>query len=132
MSARWAFSIVLCSASLGACTALAPKSPVKADAVCGYTQDSIGRRIPDIDLQLVREDQTVVAEAHTDASGNFNFPPVTKGTYYLTMKTRGWQLGWPVEVTASTSHRDCSDPLTVTPSLACGGSVSKKGYHPKY
>jgi hypothetical protein len=110
-AAQWALSVVLCATPLSACTSIAPKNPVKAAAVCGHAQDPIGGRIADFDLQLVREDQTVIAETRTDEDGNFRFPPVAKGTYYMITKSKGWQLGWSVEVTSSKSFRDCGHPL---------------------
>jgi Carboxypeptidase regulatory-like domain len=130
---RLALSIILCAAQLGACTALAPKNPVKAAALCGYAIDPSGARLSDFDIRLVREDQTVVAEVRTDSAGDFRFPSAPKGTYYMTTVSKGgWQLGWPVSVTGSKAYKSCSDPLIVEPQLGCGGSVSKRGYHPKF
>ncbi len=129
---RWALSIVLCAAPLGACEALAPRNPVKAAEVCGRGQYPAGGPIADLELRLQREDQTVVAEVRTDASGNFRFPPVTKGVYYLTTTSKGWQLGWPVKVTSSKLFAGWSHPMIVEPALNCGGSISKKGYRPKF
>jgi hypothetical protein len=126
-------SILFCAAPLGACTALAPKNPVKASEVCGYAEDRTGGRIADLDLKLITEDQATVAEVHTNASGDFSFPPVKVGSYYLVSGSQGWSLGWPVQVTASRAHTDCTHPLIVDPSLvSCGGSISKKGYHAKF
>ena len=130
---RSLLSVVVCALSVGACTSLAPKNPVKAAAVCGYVIDPSGARISDFDLRLVREDQTVVADVQTDAAGDFRFPPVPQVNYYMTTVSKGgWQLGWPVRITRSKAYKSCSDPLMVEPALVCGGSISKKGYRPKF
>jgi hypothetical protein len=131
---RFAMSIILCAAPLGACEALAPKNPVKAAAVCGYAIDPSGARISDFDIRLLREDQTVVSEVQTNAAGDFRFLSVPKGNYYMTTVPKGgWLLRYPVTVTRSKAYKSCSDPLIVEPTLLCGGgSVSKKGYHPKF
>jgi hypothetical protein len=128
-----ALSILLCAVPVGACTAIAPKNPVKASEVCGYAQDPVGGKIADLDLKLVTEDQSVVAEIHTDAKGNFSFPPVNAGRYFMASGSQSWKLGWPLRVTASRAYTGCKHPLIVNPSLAsCGGSISKKGYRPKF
>jgi hypothetical protein len=72
------------------CTSLSPKSPVKA-AVCGYAQDPTGERLANLDLQLVLQDNTVIAEAHTDAAGDFRFAPSAKGDYYWISVAGRWQ-----------------------------------------
>jgi hypothetical protein len=95
--------------------------------------DPNGARLSDFDIRLVREDQTVAADVRTDAAGNFRMPPVPKGNYYMTTVSKGgWRLGWPVTVTSSRTYKSCSHPLIVEPQLLCGGSVGKKGYHPKF
>ena len=128
---RCAISIMLCATSVGACTSIAPKNPVKAAAVCGYAQDPTGARIPDFNLRLLREDQSL--EVQTDASGDFKFPPMSKGMYVMSTKSGGWQLGAPLKITGSKAVGTCVHPLVVQPSIGgCGGGISKKGYHPRY
>jgi hypothetical protein len=132
-AAQVALSIGLCAIPAAACTSIAPKNPVKAAALCGRAQDPTGSPISDFDLRLVRENQEVVAEVHSDAKGDFQFAPVIKGTYYMTTMSRGWQLGAAVRVTSSKGFTKCRHPLIVQPSLGgCGGGISKKGYRPKY
>jgi hypothetical protein len=131
-SVIWALSMLLAGPGAWGCTSLAPKSPVKAAALCGYAQSPIGERLANLDLQLVLKDKTIIAEAHTDTAGDFRFAPTAKGDYYLISVTRGWQLGWPVRISSSKRSKDCSHPLIVQPALICGGSISKKGYHPKF
>jgi hypothetical protein len=132
VSARFALSLVFFATSAAACTAIAPKNPVKAAALCGRAQDPTGSPISDFDLRLVRENQEVVAEVHTDAKGDFQFATVIKGTYYMTTTSHPWQLGAAVKVTSSKQFTTCRHPLIVQPSLGCGGGISKKGYRPKY
>ena len=127
-----ALPMLLAGSCAWGCTSLAPKSPVKAAAVCGYAQDPTGERIANLDLQLVLKDNTVIAETHTDAAGDFRFAPAAKGDYYLITATKGWHLGWPVRVTNSKIFKTCGQPLILQPSLNCGGSISKKGYHTKF
>ncbi len=130
--ARVALSIALSATSAAACTAIAPKNPVKAAALCGRVQDPTGSPLSDFDLRLVRENQEVVAQVQTDAKGDFQFAPVIRGTYYMTTTSGGWQLGAAVKVTSSKEFTTCRHPLIVQPSLGCGGGISKKGYRPKY
>jgi hypothetical protein len=47
-----ALSILLCAVPVGACTAIAPKNPVKASEVCGYAQDPVGGKIADLEVLL--------------------------------------------------------------------------------
>jgi Carboxypeptidase regulatory-like domain len=132
-AAQLTLAIAFCATSAGACTAIAPKNPVKAGELCGRTQDPTGSPISDFDLRLVGESQDVVAEVHTDAKGNFRFPPVIKGTYYMTTTSGGWQLGAAVKVTSAKESAKCRHPLIVQPTLGgCGGGITKKGYRPKY
>lgn len=128
-----ALSIILSALPVFACTSLTPKNPVKAAAVCGYVQGLSGDRLADFDLQLVQKDNTVLADVHTDTSGNFRFAQIAKGEYQMTTSSKGWQLGWPLLVTGSkTSAGKCTAPLIVHPALNCGGAISKKGYHAKF
>jgi Carboxypeptidase regulatory-like domain len=119
-------------APLGADTCLAPKKPVPAAVVCGHVFDPSGGLVADVELQLV-SNESVVAEVHADAKGNFMFAPVPKGEYNLTTKSQGWHIFWPVKVTSSKASKTCKQPLEVTLSLkTCGAGVSKKGYHTKF
>jgi hypothetical protein len=128
-----ALAMIFSAAPLGACTWIAAKNPVKAAAACGLAQDPTGAPIADFDLRLVRENQELVAEVHTDGSGHFQFPPVAKGSYYMTTASGGWLLGSALVVTGSKQFASCRHPLIVQPSIGCGGgSINKKGYHPKY
>jgi hypothetical protein len=133
-AARLALPIMLWAVPLEASEALAPKNPVKAAALCGYAIDPNGARLSDFDIRLVRGDQTVAAAEQTDAAGDFRFPSVPKGNYYMTTVSKGgWLLRYPVRVTRSKAYKSCGDPLIVEPTFICGGgSVSKKRYHPKF
>jgi len=131
--ARYALSILLIAVPVFACEALQPKNPIKVTAVSGRAEDPNGQPLGDFELRLVRQNQTLVSEIHTDAAGNFKFPPVEKGDYFLTTTAKGWwPLEWPVRVTTSKESRSCSRPLLVRPSLICGGTVTTKGYHVKW
>jgi hypothetical protein len=133
VKASYCLATVVLATSAFACEALLPKNPLKAAAVCGRADGPDGKPLPDVVLQLIREDQTVISETRTDAAGGFQFAAVDKGKYYLTINTKGWApLGWPVTVTRSKASKSCSDPLIVEPQLVCGGSVGKKGYHPTF
>ena len=127
-----ALTAVFLVAPLGADTCLAPKNPVPAAVVCGHVFDPAGEFVADVDLQLVRN-ESVVAEVHADAKGNFMFAPVPKGEYNLTTKSAGWYIYWPVKVTSSKASKTCKQPLEVTLSIkTCGAGVSKQGYHTKF
>jgi hypothetical protein len=118
-------------APAGGCEALTPRNPVKTPLVCGYVQSPAGDRLGDFELQLV-QNNAVVADIHTDAAGDFRFASVAKGDYYIVSASIGWELGWPIRVTSPKVFGDCQNPLIVQPSLTCGGSVSRKGYHVKW
>ncbi len=131
--AYFLIATILIATHVFACEALLPKNSLKTPAVCGHVQAPDGEALPDFGLQLVRKDQTVAAVARTDAAGNFQFESVERGDYYMITNSKGWApLGWPVNVTSSKAFRNCGHPLIVQPSLVCGGSVSKKGYHPRF
>jgi hypothetical protein len=131
--ARCALSIFLSAVPVFACEALQPENPVKVTGVCGRAQDPNGQPLGDFELRLVRQNQALVSEVYTDAAGNFRFPALEKGDYFMTTTTKGWwPLEWPVRVTSSRDFRNCSRPLLVRPSLTCGGTVTKKGYHVKW
>jgi hypothetical protein len=117
---------------VGADTCLAPTNPIPADVVCGRVIDPSGGVVANVRLQLV-SNQSVVAEVHTDAQGNFMFGPVPKGEHDLTTKSEGWHLFWPLKVTSSKISKACKQPLEVRPGLKeCGQSVSKRGYRAKF
>jgi hypothetical protein len=127
-----AVTAVFFVAPLGADTCLAPNNPVPAAVVCGHVFDPAGEFVADVELQLV-SNESVVAEVHADAKGNFMFAPVPKGEYSLTTKSEGWHLFWPVKVTSSKASKTCKQPLEVQLSIkTCGAGVSKKGYHTKF
>ena len=127
-----ALAVSFLAVPLGADTCFAPKNPVPADIVCGRVADPAGEFVANVGLQLV-SNQSVVAEVHADAQGNFMFGPVPKGEYDLTTKSDGWHLFWPVKVTSSKISKACKRPLEVTLGIKeCGPSVSKKGYRPKF
>ncbi len=129
----WAISILLIAVRVLACEALQPKNPVKTEAVWGRAEGPDGQPLADFELRLVQKDQTLVSEVYTDASGNFSFPQLPKGDYFMATTSKGWwPLGWPVRVTDLRASRNCNHPLTVRPSLVCGGSISQKGYHPRF
>jgi hypothetical protein len=51
----------------------------------------------------------------------------------MTTASGGWLLGSALVVTGSKQFATCRHPLIVQPGIGCGGgSISKKGYHPKY
>ena len=125
--------IVLVAVSAFACEALEPKNPVKTAAVCGRVEGPDGKTLGGFGLKLIRKDQTPVSEMQTDEAGNFRFASLEKGDYYMVTNSRGWApLGWPVMVTSSKALEGCRQPLIVRPSLVCGGSISKKGYRPRF
>jgi len=127
-----ALAVCFFAMPLGADTCLAPRNSVPADVVCGRVTDPAGGRVANVGLQLV-SNQSIVAEVHADAQGNFMFGPVPKGEYDLTTKSDGWHLFWPVKVTNSKLSKACKRPLEVTLAIKeCGPSVSKKGYHAKF
>jgi hypothetical protein len=131
-SANLALAISFLAMPLEADTCLAPKNPVPADVVCGRVIDPAGEPVANVGLQLV-SNQSIVAEVHADAQGNFMFDPVPKGEYDLTTKSEGWHLFWPVKVTSSKVSKACKQPLEVRPGLKeCGQSVGKRGYHAKF
>jgi hypothetical protein len=85
-----------------------------------------------VELQLVSKEK-IVAKVYTDANGNFMFGALPKGEYDLTTKSDGWHLFWPVKITSSTSSKVCKEPMEVVLGIrACGASVNKKGYRPKF
>jgi hypothetical protein len=127
-----AILIVVATSPLWPCTALAPKNPLKASELCGRAVDSSGQPIADFDLRLDKQDGALVAEAHTNSAGDFQFAPAQKGDYIMTTASKIWTLSWPVKVTSSKAFKSCSQPLIVQPALICGGSISKKGYHAKF
>jgi hypothetical protein len=127
-----AFAMALCAVQLNADECLAPKNPVPATVVCGHVFDPAGALVANVELQLVKN-ESVVAEVHADAQGNFMFGPVPVGEYDLSTKADGWHLFWPVKVTSSKPSKACTQPLEVTLGIKeCGPSVSKKGYHPRF
>ncbi len=128
----WTLAFALCSVSVGANTCLGPKNPVHASAVCGKVQDPIGESVADLDLQIVDESRTLIAEVHTDAKGSFSFHPLPKGKYHLTTNSPEWHLFWPLLVTASKEAKRCTRPIEINLRLGCPASVSKKGYHVKW
>ena len=125
-------AIVLIAAPVAADTCLAPKNPVKASVVCGRVTAPDGGFVPNIELQLVRQDE-VVARVQTDAAGDFMFGSVPKGDYNLTTNAKGWHLFSPVTVTSTRVRKNCTNPLEVRISFkVCGQGVSKRGYHAKF
>lgn len=125
-------SMALLTTPMGADTCLAPKNPVKASVVCGRVTAQNGEFVPNIELQLVRRDETV-ATVQTDSAGDFMFGAIPKGDYDLTTKAKGWHLFWPVTVTSTKAQSKCSQPLEVRVSIrSCGQGISKSGYHPRF
>ena len=113
-------------------TCLAPKNPVKASVVCGRVTSPDGEFVPNVELQLVRQDE-VVARVQTDAVGDFMFGPVAEGDYNLTTKGNVWHLFYPIRVTGTKVRKSCTDPLEVRVSFkVCGQWVSKRGYHARF
>ena len=132
-AAQVALSILLIAVRVFACEALQPRNPVKVIAVCGRAEDPNGQALVNFELRLVRQNQALVSEVYTDAAGNFSFPLLEKGDYFMTTTAKGWwPLEWPVRVTTSKAVQNCSRPLLVRPSLICGGTVTAKGYHVKW
>ena len=108
----------------------AKRSSPRTREDCGRAEGPDGQPLAGFELRLVQEDQTLVSELYTDAFGDFSFPQLPKGDYFMATTSKGWwPLGWPVRVTDLRAPRNCKHPLTVRPSLVCGGSISQKGYH---
>jgi hypothetical protein len=115
---------------------LSPRNPVQIKLACGKIYDPSGKVISGVDLQLMNK-ETVVGEAHADSEGKFSFGRLPAGAYTMTTHTSGWHLAWPVEIIvgAAAPSKSCKEPLKVKLSVglsACGSSVDKKGYKPKF
>jgi Carboxypeptidase regulatory-like domain len=120
-----------------------PRNPVKVNLACGKVYDPRGKVLSGVDLELMNK-EAVAGEARADSEGKFSFGQLPVGKYTLTTHSSGWQLAWPVEITAAVaadasengaSHKGCKDPLKVKLSIglsACGSSVDKKGYKPRF
>jgi len=87
--------------------------------------------VPDTQLLLADSNGTVVAEARTDAKGDFKFPPLGRGVYSV-QSADGWVImpGQNDIQIASPGAEKCTRPLTVYVGLSypdCqGGWVSPK------
>ena len=91
MRLTWcAISMLLVAVPGLACEALQPKNPVKTAAVCGRAEGPDGQPLADFELRLVQKDQTFLSQVYTDASGNFNFPQLPKGDYFMATTSKGW------------------------------------------
>ena len=124
--------VVVFAAPLSASTCRAPKNPLPAQVLCGRVQDQTGEEVPNVELQLL-SNKAVVAKANSDVKGNFAFAPIADGEYELITSTPGWHLFWPIKITSSGSKQVCKQPATVVLSItACGSSVSKRGYRPRF
>ena len=120
-----------------------PRNPVKVNLACGKVYGPRGKLISGVDLQLMNK-EAVAGDARADSEGKFSFGQLPVGKYMLTTHASGWQLAWPVEITAATatdasengaSHKGCKDPLKVKLSMGlstCESSVDKKGYRARF
>jgi hypothetical protein len=126
-------SVLFWEVTLGANTCLAPQNPVPVKTACGYVRDTSGEPLPDVKLQLLNKG-TVVTETISDKTGNFMFATPTAGDYELTATSEGWhQVYWPIRISSPKLERVCKHPLEVRLGIAaCVGSVTTKGYHPKF
>ena len=60
------------------------------NAPAGTVKDPMGRPLPDAELRLTDINTGTVIEAKTDATGNFQFPPVAVGPYLLSVRYPGF------------------------------------------
>ncbi len=60
------------------------RSPIPvAGAFCGIAIDQSGERLAGQDLDLIDSTKQVIATAHSDSKGRFEFPNVARGVYHV-------------------------------------------------
>jgi len=129
-----AISVLACTpAYLGAeCIVITKKPERVSGAFCGrlFTRNE-PEPVPDTLLTLADSNGTVVANARSDAKGDFTFPPLGRGVY--SVQVEGLWVIMPgqgdIQI-ASPGAEKCTRPLTVYVGLSypdCqGGWVSPK------
>jgi len=95
----------------------------KVRQVCGVVTYKGSETIPDVNVELLDSNSSVLQSAPTDANGQFVFASVKDGKYILRIKFDGFAIAWqPFRVARSKNGQACRIPMHVTLELA--GSCS--------
>ena len=93
-----------------ALTALVPvEAQFEAASVLGTVSDKNGGVIQGARIKLTNIDTGIVAEATTDANGNYEFPSVRIGTYKVTGEAPGFSMAVANDVRVNVSSRQRVD-----------------------
>jgi outer membrane receptor protein involved in Fe transport len=83
----------LLACSLIASPAIAQADPENASTIQGVVNDSLGRPIAGVALNLKSPAGQTVGQSQTDSTGHFAFPEVAPGTYAVMGQKSGFQTG---------------------------------------
>src|SRR5437660_1655661 len=79
---------VLASQFRGIASAL----PTGTQAITGNITDALGRPLADVNVELGSSITQLIARATTNAQGKFRFRNITRGSYILLARKRGFRL----------------------------------------
>ncbi len=108
-------------------TCVAPPPLRISGALCGRVADPTGGAVPDIELRVEDEKGSVIGQAHSNASGDFKFPPLPRGSYRLTTTAPGFMeyIG-QIEILTS-NQMSCRRATSVELALtSCQGGIDKQ------
>ena len=99
--------------------------PVKiSGALCGRTLDIAAEVEPNVDLQVVDDNGSIIGQAHSNSKGDFKFAPLPQGLYRLTTTTPGWKnIVGQIEI-EGVNQSSCRRPTTVVLGIqSCEGGI---------